>query len=90
MRHDRAIRLGTRNLIEVTKKTDNFWLNDTEKLTLFNNACKLLITYSKNAFETWDQMCEYGKLCGVDFFEMKDKRGHGIELRFAKNWPIKN
>ena len=74
MRHDRAIRNGTQHLIEVAKKNGNFKLNDIEKLTLFNSACKLLITYSENAWDSWSQICEYGQLCGMDFFEMKDKR----------------
>ena len=90
LRHHRAIRMGTKSLINVANKQSNFDLQDQEKITLFNSTCKLLITYTdeRQTTEAWNLMCDYCKKCGISFFEMKDKRGQGIEYRLAKNWPI--
>ena len=87
MKKHRVIKASTNILIDIIEKEGKYDLNDEERLTLYKNTVKFILTYDTKKSEEGETLKVFSKLCkkcNVNIFEAKDKRNEGLEFRFVK------
>lgn len=86
LRHQRSVKYVCKSLIGIAERKNDYALTAKEKNTLFKNAAKLIRAYKQDCEPAIAQIGELSRLCNVNLYEFKDKRGKGLNDRLFDLW----